>query len=47
MALGLAVVGSFDVGNTRMNVIGKWIHDWEATNRWDGDLFMVSLAFKL
>jgi hypothetical protein len=44
---GPAVLYSFKAGERSINLIGKALFDTRAENRFDGDLYMLSVAFKL
>lgn len=45
--IGPAAMMTLKAGRTELNLIGKWLHDVEATNRMKGDTVMISLALKL
>jgi len=46
LGLGLAALGTTSLGGRDVNLIGKWIHDLHTENRFRGDLFMFSVAFR-
>lgn len=46
IGLGIAAMQTFKLGERDVTLIGKWIHDLETENRMDGDVVMVSTAFK-
>lgn len=46
VGVGPAVYYSREVGGKNINFIAKWITDIESENRMDGDIYMVSVAFK-
>ena len=35
-----------EMGEKNINIIAKWVTDIDSENRMDGDLYMVSVAFK-
>ena len=37
----------FSCGDRRMALVGKWIHEFDASNRYEGDLFFVALSTRL
>jgi hypothetical protein len=47
VGLGLAVLGTPHIAGRDISLIGKWIHDVHTENRLRGDLFMLSVAFRL
>ena len=47
IGLGPALTYSVTINNHSFNLIGKWIHDVETKNRFDGDIFMFSIATAL
>lgn len=48
-AFGLGPIIKFTskIGDRDINFIAKWLHDIHTTNRFKGDVFMLTMAFKL
>lgn len=46
VGVGPAVYYAREMGGKKLNFIAKWITDIESENRMDGDIYMVSVAFK-
>lgn len=46
IGLGPTVHYAHKIGSTNVSFIGKWIKDIESENRMDGDIFILSAAFK-
>jgi hypothetical protein len=47
VGIGAAVLYTPEIAGRHVSLIGKWLTDLEASNRLEGDLFMLSIALKL
>ncbi len=44
--LGPVIKYTFKMGERDINIIAKWLHDLDTTNRFDTDMVMCAIAFK-
>jgi hypothetical protein len=46
VGIGPALIWRPRIRSAQINIVGKWLHDVEATNRFSGDMAYLSAAFK-
>lgn len=46
IGIGPTIHYAHELGSTKVSFIGKWIKDIDSENRMDGDIYMLSAAFK-